>query len=275
MIFWPLIFGILVIIGGVVVLALAVTAALTISVYSNMKTEYVPNVVPVDDEDLRDSFIGHLRNCEEMLAQLGLAPAATFRFSNSNEVEITARIYTSTTGPHNAMLTEALSPAVHTQIVEFCTRLSPHGEISTNNSSSPLSLSHPPDWTEIHLPTIASIEELFEYHKAFCAEASAQGFTPLSSFVRDWPEEIEKQFARGYNLQVKLGRLKRTSDGGFRFTLLGAIRAVPPQILHMTFGRFFRRRLQEVNRLRHKVHDRYAAARNMPEELKSYHKDIP
>ena len=189
---------------------------------------------------------------------------------------MTARLYASDQLPHRAMLclSESKITLLHKVVLEFTTLLTPHGEICTNTSGDPNGMCHPHDLTVTRLPHVSYISELLHRHQEFCVEAEKAGFRPFRrNDLSDWQRDLQRECERGYEIQVKRGRMRKCADGGYRFTFRGAILAVPLNPMQILYGCLFLLYRPSPESLLRRIRHRYLKAISMSEEFKSYHRN--
>jgi hypothetical protein len=185
---------------------------------------------------LPERFANFIAANEGFLLEQYWIRLGSFRCSSPKEdVKVFANFYSSPDYLHHAILAELESSAEVFYFIEFCSCLYPAGSICTNNIPYPNALETRPDKVMVKLPS-KSLFELYAIHKELCKKAESK----LMTFKKQGPEHLEKfvydGFRKDYEYQVQRKRFKRNKDGSYSFTFLGAILAVPLQVIHFLYG---------------------------------------
>ncbi len=110
---------------------------------------------------------------------------------------------------------------INTQIVEFCSILSPHGNISTSNIPFPDSFVHLSDQIRTKLPGINNVAELHEIHNKILSYADNTGYKHVLLKKEELAQRMKNNIDNEYNIQIKMGRMKINSKNEYVFTPKG------------------------------------------------------
>ena len=215
---------------------LAFVAVAIFIIYGGRQTHRVPKILPASSQHTELPLSARASLQIQGLADLGFQPAGKYDVSMTSSVRMNIDVLLSADHLYVATIVRAHSEAEDISFVEFHTDLSPHGNITTNNSKHASIFYYPPDKMVVKVPWQKSVMGLFDLHVELCEAAKNHLFHPTS--IK--PDQIERLVIQGirnsFEDQVKCGRMVRVSEDTYRASFKGALISVPLIWLKMAYG---------------------------------------
>ena len=196
-------------------------------VFSARRTQTVPKFRPVSSLAGNPQLAIPLSPYGQQLADLGFQPVGEYDVSMNATVQMVIDVFLSPDQLCVGTIVKVRSEATGFSFVEFHTDLSPHGNITTNNSKHASIFYYPPDKLVVKVPWRRRVADIFALHSELCEAAKDHLFNPAPLK----PDRIEECFIRAirqsFDDQVKCGRMVKVSEDAYRASLKGVLIFVP------------------------------------------------
>ena len=156
---------------------------------------------------------------DEELAELGFQWIGDFDASSHTNVATMVRFHASKDYLYHALLVAVANGIGDFIMVEFTTKLTAGGEVTTNNSPLPGIYSCRTEKIVVRAPWKSGIRDLFALHQKLCEAAISVGQSLSAVPLGQISQEVAASSKRDLDDEVKLGRLTLIAPDMYRTTL--------------------------------------------------------
>lgn len=209
------------------------------AVYLSMQRHRVPAMIPLKDRSCGDGQPEPSNSAEAQLQDMGFRYCGDYDFAAMRSVGMFIQAYLSPDELHWAAIVNTRTRTESFSMVEFSTRLSPFGSITTNNGRNVTFFRYPVHKILLRAPWKRSVRELYDLHLSLLDVAQGFGYQAQRLKPADFRNAVIASCKRDYEMQIAKGILTPMEPDTYRLTLKGAAIGTPIVWFQMMYGFLF------------------------------------